>query len=88
MASVKEYLTQLGKKGGKARAKKMTAEERIESARRAANARWSKQNKDLTELAERSKETAERSKELLKTAQANERRALARLAKQKKKTSL
>jgi hypothetical protein len=31
-----------GKVGGKARAKRMTAEERSESARRAAQARWSK----------------------------------------------
>ena len=31
-----------GLKGGKARAAKMTAEERVESARRAAEARWGK----------------------------------------------
>lgn len=31
---------ELGKKGGKSRAKKMTAEERSESARKAAEARW------------------------------------------------
>lgn len=31
-----------GLKGGKARAKKMTAEERSESARKAARARWKK----------------------------------------------
>lgn len=31
-----------GLKGGKARAEKMTAEERAESARKAAQARWSK----------------------------------------------
>ena len=31
-----------GLKGGKARAEKMTAEQRSESARRAARARWSK----------------------------------------------
>lgn len=34
-----------GQKGGKARAKKMTAEERAESARKAAQARWSKTKK-------------------------------------------
>ncbi len=32
-----------GLKGGKARAKRLTASERSESARRAANARWEKQ---------------------------------------------
>jgi hypothetical protein len=31
-----------GRKGGKARAKNLTAEERSESARRAARARWSR----------------------------------------------
>jgi hypothetical protein len=31
-----------GSKGGKARAKKMTPEERSESARKAAKARWAK----------------------------------------------
>jgi hypothetical protein len=31
-----------GKKGGKARATKLTPEQRAESARRAANSRWSK----------------------------------------------
>lgn len=34
-----------GLKGGKARAEKMTAEERTESARKAAQARWSTQSK-------------------------------------------
>jgi len=33
-----------GKKGGKARAARMTAEERSESARRAAAARWSRRS--------------------------------------------
>ena len=32
----------LGRRGGKARAKKMTPEERVESARKAVQARWSK----------------------------------------------
>jgi hypothetical protein len=34
-----------GLKGGKARAKKLTAEQRAESARKAAVARWSKATK-------------------------------------------
>jgi len=46
---LREYLAKLGKKGGKkggpARAAKMTAEERSESARRAVLARWSKVSK-------------------------------------------
>jgi len=35
----------IGKKGGKARAKNMTPEERSESARKAVNARWDKAKK-------------------------------------------
>ena len=37
-----EYLRKLGSKGGKARVKKQTPEERRESARKAAKARWAK----------------------------------------------
>jgi hypothetical protein len=39
---VREYLSKLGKKGGKSRAQKLTKEQRSESARRAAQARWAK----------------------------------------------
>jgi len=46
---LREYLAKLGSKGGKkggpARAAKMTAEERSESARRAVQARWAKAKK-------------------------------------------
>jgi hypothetical protein len=49
-AELREYLAKLGKKGGKkggpARAAKMTAEERTASARRAVMARWAKTKKD------------------------------------------
>jgi hypothetical protein len=66
------YATEFARKGGKARAKNMTAEERSASARKAVEARWAKQDK----LAE---EITKGTKELLKTVKAN-----ARLAKQKK----
>jgi hypothetical protein len=36
---------QLGRKGGKKRAQKLTAVERRESARKAARTRWAKENK-------------------------------------------
>jgi hypothetical protein len=42
MDSVKQYLAKIGKKGGKNRVKNQTAEQRQESARRAAQARWAK----------------------------------------------
>jgi len=38
-----KYAVALGKKGGKARAKSMTAKERSEGARRAVEARWAKE---------------------------------------------
>jgi hypothetical protein len=48
-ADVREFFVKQGRKGGliggKARASKLTAEERSESARRAAKARWTKRKK-------------------------------------------
>lgn len=45
-SELREYFAKIGKKGGKkggaARASKMTDEERSESARRAVQARWAK----------------------------------------------
>ena len=45
----KQYFSEIGRrgglKGGPARAKKMTAEERSESARKASQARWAKAKK-------------------------------------------
>ena len=38
-----------GKKGGKARAKKLTAEQRREIARKAAESRWAKHKRSLTD---------------------------------------
>jgi len=38
-----QYLAELGRKGAKATAKKLTPEQRKESARKAAQARWNKQ---------------------------------------------
>ncbi|HUD64695.1 MAG TPA: hypothetical protein VMQ17_08960 [Candidatus Sulfotelmatobacter sp.] len=48
MTTLREHLAKLGKKGGKARAKKMTPEQRKESARKAIQARWAKQKKEKT----------------------------------------
>ena len=42
MTTLSEHLSRLGKRGGRARAKRMTAEERSQSARIAAEARWAK----------------------------------------------
>lgn len=39
------HLSKLGKKGGKSRQEQMTPEERKELARKAAQARWAKRNR-------------------------------------------
>jgi hypothetical protein len=39
---IREYFAKFGKKGGQIAARKMTPEQRQESARRAAKARWAK----------------------------------------------
>lgn len=48
-AELSEYFAKIGKKGGKiggaVRASRMTPEERVESARRAVEARWAKKKK-------------------------------------------
>jgi hypothetical protein len=40
---IREYLSSLGRKGGKARLAKMTAEQRQAFAQKAAKARWEKE---------------------------------------------
>lgn len=40
---IRKYLSSLGRKGGKARLTKMTAEQRQAIARKAAKARWAKE---------------------------------------------
>ena len=71
------YATQFARKGGHARAKKLSPEERSESARKAVEARWAKLKKLVAEI-------TEGTKELLKTSKANARRAQGRWGKQKK----
>jgi hypothetical protein len=40
---LKEYFAKIGRRGGKARAKNSTAEQRKTTARKAAQARWAKE---------------------------------------------
>lgn len=47
MAKKNQAAAALGKLGGKARAKKLTAEQRSASAQKAAQARWAKKKKDV-----------------------------------------
>jgi hypothetical protein len=58
---------QLGKLGGKARALALSPEQRIESARRAAHARWSIKMDNLVA------EIADGTKELLRTVKKRQR---------------
>jgi hypothetical protein len=44
--AISEYLSKLGRRGAAATNSKLTAKQRKESARRAAQARWSKEKKD------------------------------------------
>ena len=50
----------LGRKGGKARAKNLTAEERSESARKASEARWAHLKKLAAEITEGTKRLEEK----------------------------
>ena len=42
-SAISEYLSKLGRKGGKARAEKLGKEQRSDSARKAAQARWARE---------------------------------------------
>ena len=64
--SVKQYLARIGRKGGKASRRRLTAEERVEAARKAAEARWAKQRKLVDEI-------TKGTKELLRVAKKRER---------------
>ena len=52
----------LGRKGGKARVENQTPEERIESARRAAKARWAKTKELVEEITEGTKALLDKAK--------------------------
>jgi hypothetical protein len=53
----------LGKRGGKARAKNLTAEQRSESARVASEARWAKEKSALKDLVDEIKKGTKRLEE-------------------------
>lgn len=59
MTTLSEHLSRLGKKGGKARAKNMTAQQRKEAARKAVEARWARTKKKIDSLTEQT-QTLER----------------------------
>ena len=50
MGKLSSAAAQLGRKGGKARAKKLTPAQRSEIARKAVNARWEKWRKRSEEI--------------------------------------
>jgi hypothetical protein len=59
---------ELGRRGGEARARKLTPEERREAARKAVEARWAKHRKLAAEI-------SEGTSNLLRIAKANDRKA-------------
>jgi hypothetical protein len=63
---------ELGRRGGKARARKLTPEERTQAARKAVEVRWAKQR----ELA---KEISKGTRNLLRMSQANARKAASKM---------
>ncbi len=65
---IREYFAKFGKEGGKARARKLTPEQRSEGARKAVQARWAKLEK-LTE------EITAGTKELLSVAKKKEKQS-------------
>ena len=71
------YASQFARKGGQARARKLTPEQRSESARKAVEARWAKQKKLVEEI-------TKGTRALLKQAKANAQAAKVRRAKQEK----
>ena len=80
------YATQFARKGGEARAKKLSAEERSESARKAVEARWAKQKIELKKLTE---EITEGTKALLaKTRKRQAAMARMKKARERKKKAL
>lgn len=55
MSPKNKAAVELGRRGGKARVRNQTAEERKASAQRAADARWAKARKLVDEITERSR---------------------------------
>src|SRR5437588_614933 len=69
---IRDYLAKIGRKGGKTRVQNQTPEQRIQSARKAAQARWAKNEQRITAAL---KEIAEGTKVLLKKSRSNSRKA-------------
>jgi hypothetical protein len=63
---IRQYFAKFGKQGGKARARKLTPEQRSEAARNAVQARWAKMDKLM-------KEITTGTKELLRVAEKKEK---------------
>jgi hypothetical protein len=72
MTEIRDYLAKIGRKGGKTRVQNQTPEQRTESARKAAQARWAKNERRITAAL---KEITEGTKALLKKSRARVRKA-------------
>lgn len=67
-------ITDFARMGGKARAQKLTKEERSESARKAVTARWAKFDKALKEAEQTQARTSKKLDALVKLNRANTRK--------------
>ncbi len=77
MSEIRDYLAKIGRKGGKARVENQTQEQRTQSARKAAQARWAKNEQRISAAL---KEITAGTNALLKRS-----RGMARKAQQKTK---
>jgi hypothetical protein len=59
-------ISEMARLGGKARAKNMTPEQRKESARKAVNARWDKERKELRDIQRSTRKVVKQGERLLK----------------------
>ncbi len=68
----------LGRKGGEARAKNLTPQQRSDAARKAVEARWAKMDKALDKLEKQTTRTEATINELVRLNRANRRKAAGR----------
>jgi len=68
----------LGRKGGQARAKNLTPEQRSEASRKAVEARWAKTQKSLDELVEKNERWLKAHKKKKTKTKAKDKDALGR----------
>ena len=77
---IHDYLKKIGKKGGTNRAQKLTVQQRIDSARKAAEARWAKAEKQL----DATMKSLDKTNAVLQRLEKKNKKALLRAQKKRK----